>query len=266
MAITGSAAQAWAAALAAWRIPPEILAAAPESPWSFPAALFAYDPTAPATPTHARVLDALPQGGTLLDIGAGGGGASLPAAGRAGRIIAVDQSEAMLQGFAEAAERAGVAHTEVVGDWPEVASQVEVADVVVCANVVYNVPDLVPFLSALSDHARHRVVVEASERHPLTATAPLWDRFHPRAPRPQGPGLDDLLTVLAEMGVPASHEMFSRTRHRHAAPREEVVPFVRRRLCVSADHDAEIDAWLGDPPRLGMDSMAAIWWELPLDG
>lgn len=261
----GTAAQGWARALEEWHIPPEILATAPESPWSFPPALFAFDDAGPTTPTHARVLEALPQGGTLLDVGAGGGGASLPAAGRAVKIVAVDQSEAMLAGFAEAAERAGVAHGEVVGGWPDVACEVEVADVVVCANVVYNVADLVPFLTALGEHARCRVVVEASQRHPLTATAPLWDRFHPTAPRPQGPRLEDLLAVLAEMGVPVKHETFSRHRP-HRAPRDEIIPFIRRRLCVGAEHDPEIDAWLGDPPAFGLDSMATLWWDPPAGG
>jgi hypothetical protein len=41
-----------------------------------------------------------------------------------------------------------------------------------------------------------------------------------------------------------------------------LVAFVRRRLCVTADHDAEIDAWMGDPPSLGLDNMATLWWDV----
>ncbi len=261
MEVRGAAATAWAAELRAWRIPVDILAKAPESPWRFPPALFDFDSEAVRTPTHTRVSEALPTGGSLLDVGAGGGAASLPVAERASQVVAVDESEAMLERFAQAAERVGVAHIEVVGEWPEVALAVEPADVVVCANVVYNVADLGPFLAALTDHARLRVVVEASERHPLTATAPLWNRFHPDAPRPDGPLLDDLRAVLDEMGIECQMEAFERSRA-FRIPREEIVAFVRRRLCVTADLDAEIDAWLGDPPTLGLNSMATLWWDV----
>ncbi len=261
MEVRGAAATAWAAELRAWRVPDDILANAPESPWQFPAALFDYERGSAPTPTHSRVSEALPAGGSLLDVGAGGGAASLPMAERASHIVAVDESTAMLERFAQAAGRLGVAHVEVVGEWPEVALAVEPADVVVCANVVYNVPDLGPFLKALTDHARLRVVVEASARHPLTATAPLWNRFHPDAPRPAGPRIDDLLAVLGEMGVQCEMESFERPRA-YRVPRDEIVAFVRRRLCVSADYDAEIDAWLGDPPTLGLDSMTTLWWDV----
>ena len=44
--------------------------------------------------------------------------------------------------------------------WPDVASQAPPADVVVSSHVLYNVPDIGPFLVALHEHARRRVVVE----------------------------------------------------------------------------------------------------------
>jgi Methyltransferase domain len=142
--------------------------------------MFAFDHGAAATPTHNRVDEALPERGTLLDVGSGEGAASLPMAARASGIVAVDESEMMLKRFAEAAERAGAVHAEVLGEWPGVSASVAAADVVVCANVVYNIAGIVSFVTALVNHAQHRVVVEASARHPLTATAPLWNRFHPR--------------------------------------------------------------------------------------
>jgi Methyltransferase domain len=159
--------------------------------------MFAFDHGAAATPTHNRVDEALPERGTLLDVGSGEGAASLPMAARASGIVAVDESEMMLKRFAEAAERAGAVHAEVLGEWPGVSASVAAADVVVCANVVYNIAGIVSFVTALVNHAQHRVVVEASARHPLTATAPLWNRFHPAAPRPDGPSVDDLVAVLA---------------------------------------------------------------------
>jgi hypothetical protein len=91
--------------------------------------------------------------------------------------------------------------------------------------------------------------------------APLWNRLHPAAPRPDGPSVDDLVAVLAEMGIRCQTEFFKRHRASRGT-RAELVAFVRRRLCVTADHDAEIDAWMGDPPSLGLDNMATLWWDV----
>ena len=66
------------------------------------------------------------------------------------------------------------------------AAQAAAADVVTCHNVLYNVPDLEPFLAALTGHARRQVVVELTAAHPLTSLNPLWLRFH-GLQRPTGP-------------------------------------------------------------------------------
>jgi SAM-dependent methyltransferase len=246
--------------LKAWAIPPDILAAAPENPWVCPVSLFCYDSQAAATPTHARVREALPVRGSILDVGAGGGRASLPSAGQAGQIVAVDESEAMLQVFAAAATHARITHREVLGRWPDVATAVEPADVVVCANVVYNVWDIVPFIEALADHAKRRVVIEMTATHPLTGTAPLWNHFHPEAPRPSGPDVDHLIAVLGEQQIQPRMGHFHHDG-RLSVSRADVVAFVRRRLCLSAEHDAEIDALLGDPPQVGVRDLTTLWWD-----
>ncbi|HKC74769.1 MAG TPA: class I SAM-dependent methyltransferase, partial [Chloroflexota bacterium] len=96
------AAERWKQALAAWAIPPAILAAAPESPWGFPTELFerrADAVPAEPTPSTQRALEALPEGGSVLDVGCGAGAASLPLAARAGHLIGVDPSAEMLRAF-----------------------------------------------------------------------------------------------------------------------------------------------------------------------
>ena len=82
-------------------------------------------------------------------------------------------------------------------------------DVVTCHHVLYNAPDPVPFLAALTAHARRRVVVETAARHPLTALNPLWLRFHGLA-RPADPTADDLVAICDAMGLPARHEAWTR--------------------------------------------------------
>src|SRR5438045_4065380 len=187
-----SAADRWRQALADWAIPEEILAAAPESPWTFPVELFARRADAASeapTVSNRTALEALPEGGAVLDVGCGGGAASLPLAEGAGQLIGVDSSDGMLEAFRERAERAGVAVRTVPGTWPEVASGTPAADVVVCNHVFYNAPDLASFALALTEHARSRVVVELTQRHPQSSLNDLWLRFH-GLHRPERPTVD----------------------------------------------------------------------------
>ena len=46
-----------------------------------------------------------------------------------------------------------------------------------CHNVLYNVPDLAPFVVALTMHARRLVVAEVTGEHPLVSLNPLWLNF-----------------------------------------------------------------------------------------
>lgn len=260
--------------LRAWGIPERILSRAPESPWGFPAELFRNRAeaavAAEATPSARRALEALPEGGTVLDVGAGAGAASLPLAGRATLLVGVDPSGEMLDSFRDAAERAGVDFRSERGTWPEAAPSVSSADVVVCHHVVYNVPDLPPFVRALGDHAGRRVVVEMTERHPLAWMEDLWERFWDLR-RPHGPTADDTLAVLREEGLEAGREDW-------VAPasgggferREDAIGFIRRRLCLPAERDDEVAEALGDrlAPRTGLWSVnpgggrnVTLWWD-----
>jgi len=171
----GDAARFWRESLGSWAIPEPILAAAPESPWVLPPAVFARAAQravadAYGGPSRRRASEALPEGGSVLDVGVGGGAASVPLAPPAQLLVAVDESADMLDAFARAADHRGVNHTEVLGTWPDVAHRVERADVAVCHHVVYNVAELVPFVEALISHARRRVVLELTARHPLTTS------------------------------------------------------------------------------------------------
>ncbi len=152
------------------------------------------------TPSYHTALAALPTGGTVLDVGVGAGWASLPLAPPAIRVIGVDPDPGMLAAFSRAADEKGVVHSEVDGSWPEVASRVECADVAVSHHVIYDVPELTPFLLALTDHARRRVVVELTAYHPAAWLNPLWQHFH-GIERPMGPTADDVFAVAENIGL-----------------------------------------------------------------
>ncbi len=160
----------------------------------------------------------------MLDIGAGGGAASLPLAPPAGLLIAVDESQAMLDVFAQGAERRGARHTEIAGRWPDVAPNTPGTDVVVCHHVVYNVSDLAPFLAALNDHARRRVIVELTDRHPQSDLSPLWKFIH-GIDRPSGPTAADAAEVAASLGYDVHIERFAGPSLWNDAPRDERVVF-----------------------------------------
>jgi SAM-dependent methyltransferase len=258
-----SAAARWAEALEAWAIPQGILDAAPESPWGFPPGLFHrghHELGPPDTPSYRRALEALPAGGSVLDVGVGGGAASLPLVPAAATITGVDEGAAMLESFGRAAREAGVEHSVIEGSWPNIASRAPRADVVVCHHVFYNVPDLRAFALALGEHARHRVVTELTERHPLVSLNDLWHHFH-GTPRPDGPGAEDALAVIAEAGIRAHLEPFDRPPTRHRLERPDLVAFVRRRLCLTPDADPEIDELLGDRQVINTGRAVALWWD-----
>ena len=257
-------ARRWREDLDSWAIPPEILTAAPESPWGCPPDLFRRAAEGVLTedhrllsPSRRRALEALPDGGSVLDVGAGGGAASLPLCPPAASVTAVDQSADMLAAFAEVAGKQGIGHREIEGLWPAVAGGIPPADVVVCHHVLYNVGDLVPFAAALTAHARRRVVVEITADHPQARLNPLWERFHGLA-RPTRPTAADAAAVLGDMGLDVTVEEFEAPPHFSHDPRqEEVVAFIRRRLCLPPERDAEVAAALPPP---GLQRLVTLWW------
>lgn len=266
------ATERWARDLAAWAIPPEILAAAPESPWGFPTQVFARRADAtPAIPTPStqRALEALLEVGSVLDVGCGAGAASLPLAAQADRLIGVDSSRALLGAFRERAERAGTRVVTIEGVWPEVADQTESADVVVCHHVAYNVPDLAPFVLRLTDHARRRVVMELTARHPMSVLNDLWLHFHGLV-RPVTPTADDAIEVLREVGIAPRSTRWESPAQGWSGPsaQDDLVAWVRRRLCLPPERDAEIRAVMGPPVAhqhggvsLPPRPVVTVWWD-----
>jgi len=258
------AAERWAECLAGWAIPDHILQAAPESPFYFPPELFAAIArealdTTEVSASRRRAAEAVPPGGSVLDVGCGGGAASLPLAPPAGLLVGLDPSEEMLVEYARLADERGAAHSEVLGGWPDVADDAPTVDVVVCHNVVYDVPDLPPFVEALTAHARRRVVVEMSADHPTMPMGVLWKAIH-GIERPARPTADDAIEVLTDMGLDVGVERFTR-QWNHVHERSQRVAFLRRRLCVGPERDAEIDALLTPEIASPIREVVTLWWD-----
>ncbi len=267
-----SSAGHWTEALQAWAIPQHILDGAPGSPWGYDPRLFVARAEAAQheqTPSQRRALEALPEGGTVLDVGCGGGAASLPLAAHAGKLIGVDSSADMLSAFARASRNAGVDVETVQGRWPDVAGQTPIADVIVCHHVAYNAADLASFVQALTAHARRRVVMELTNVHPMSRLNALWLRLHGLV-RPSTPTADDAMSVIRETGVePQREECEGRTLTWEAGftTLETLSAETRRRLCLPREREAEVTEALR-PMLLERDGLfslpmlplVTLWW------
>jgi SAM-dependent methyltransferase len=270
-----NALERWRRELAGWAIPDEILAAAPESPWGFPPELFRTraerTPAEPSATTRIS-LEGLGTGGDVLDVGVGGGATSLPIAAFATRITGVDESAEMLAQFLGSAREAGVEAGTVEGRWPDASPDAPTAEVVVCGHVLYNVGELGPFVRALDAHARRRVVVEITSAHPLVWMADLWRRFH-GLERPAGPSAGLAVAAIDELGIEVRREDEARVpRSGGFERRDDAIAYIRRRLCLSSDRDAELAEALGERlvERDGLwaagpleHPIVTLWWDRP---
>ena len=242
-------------------VPQSIRDQAPERDWSLEPERFRWRPDHDREradrPSRRRALEALPEGGSVIDIGVGGGASSLGLATNAGLITGVDRLPAMLESFEESGRAAGVATRTVLGAWPDVAEQVEPADVVVSHHAIYGVTELESFITAMTQHARRRVVLEVSEHFPQSRLLPLWKAFH-GFDRPNHLVADEVEALLVAMGFPVEREdAVVAGRTPDLTP--ESVAFARRRLYVGPERDAEIAEFLR---ALGPDEhrAAALWW------
>ena len=272
-------AEAWRHDLESWAIPPAILEAAPESPFGFPAELFirradrAADDGAVPTPTTAVAVAALGDGGTVLDVGAGGGATSFPLAASCAGLVAVDGQAEMLESVERRAARLGLPVTTIVGRWPDVGPETPTADVAVSGHVAYNAPDLDAFLIALTAHARRRVVLELTDRHPLSWMNDLWLALH-GVQRPERPSADDAEALCRALGFDVrgdervDNEDMAGSGSEH---REHAIALVRRRLCLTPERDDEIADALGSRLRRhdGLWSagpseqrVVTLWWDV----
>lgn len=248
----GDAARRWAELQSGRGIPPEIVARAPADPWTHEPRDFRAPAVAADTPSRAAAAGLLGAGGSVLDVGCGGG-AAVFALERVTAAVGVDRQRDMLAQFAATARARGLPCRTVAGSWPEVAGEAGRADVVLCHHVLHNVVDLPPFLAALAAAAVTGVAVEMVAEHPLAWLDPLWVRFH-GLHRPPSATVDDAVAVLGELGVrPAV------TRWEPSTPPRHDPAFVTRRLCLAAERVDEVAAALAElPPRPR--SFATLTW------
>jgi SAM-dependent methyltransferase len=269
--------EAWRRALDSWALPEQLLAGVDDSPFSWPAHLYermiGLDPESPVVAMAAGLVGA---GGSILDVGAGAGRLAIPLAGRGFRVTAVERDEGMARALGDAARRAGLDVTRIVGPWPQVAGNAGVHDLCLSGHVVFDVPAIGPFLEAMNLAARRVVIVEMTPRHPWSGLKRYYRALH-GIDRPTRPTVDDFVQVVEEVvGVVPEVEWWTSSPAFRFADTQELLEFYRRRLLVPPARSLEAaallepdihrldDGWLvlGPPER----EVAAVWWRTSQQG
>jgi SAM-dependent methyltransferase len=206
---------------------------------------------------------------TVLDVGGGAGRYALPLALRCRHVTVVDPSPAMIAQFREGAKEARIENvTAVEAGWMQ--AEVEAADLVLCANVVYGVADIEPWLAKLDGYARERVVVVVFMDAPMSMLSPLWEAVHDEA-RIELPALPQLLPVLWEMDIFPNVEMVP-AKPRSMPNMDAAIGLARHMLHVEAGTEKDIrlqtavrDMALETPEgvtlrRGGARPLGIVWW------
>jgi hypothetical protein len=165
------------------------------------------------------------------------------------------------------------AEVTVLGRWPDVAPQAGSARVVVCGHVLYNVADLMPFVTALNDAATSRVVAEITRSHPRNRALEreLWRHFW-NLERPEGPTWQDAVAVIREGGIQPNVELWESQQRGGFQRLEELVSWMRRTVCLDPAREDEVRAIVLQHAaerdglwRLSPESRAltTLWWDVP---
>lgn len=272
MTIVRSAAERWRRELAAWALPADLLASVDRSPYAWPAKVFADTARRRPDPvTGPLVRSLLPASGSLLDVGAGTGRLSLPVAQEGRRVVAIEPNDAMADELERLGARCSAPVTVVRRRWPEAAAAAGRHDVVLTANVVYDVGDIAPFLETLQGSATRAVVLELTRRHPWHGLRGYYRTLH-GVHLPDGPTVDDLVAVVAEiLGLVPQRRDWPSPRSPTFETRAALLELYRTRLCLPEDRSAELAELIGDdieettagvfvlrtPPA----GMSTLWWE-----
>lgn len=188
--------------------------------------------------TLKAILPLIQETDTLMDVGAGAGRLAVPLAESCKRVIAVEPSEAMRERLSEQAAAWNVSNLTIVGErWEE--AEVESADVVISAHVVYTVQEIETFLRKLTDHANREVIAVVFEEPAMSNYFPLWEKVHCEK-RISLPSLPQLKEVLAEMGIEFTTQKLPEWNSRPFKDMEGAVEESMTRLFVGSDSEKAV--------------------------
>ena len=237
----------WKRSLELWKVPEELLAKASKNPYRLTPRKFKPDQSRRQSGTVREIERLIDESSRrpkdLLDVGSGAGGISLLVGSKLESIIAIDQSKEMLDELEVSAAELGLLErvTTLNSSWP--ASKPFAADIVLSANVLYNVPDISPFISALIDAANQSVVIEVTKNHPLSNVSPIFEHFH-NISRPTTPTAHDVIEIVRAYGYEPRTESWVRSTSSHDITDEERLDEYQSRACIEDERRAELKEFL----------------------
>lgn len=237
--------------------------------WSALADNFRDDPRRTKDPVVNLTRQWLTPQTTVIDVGGGAGRYALPFALACKHVTVVDASPSMLKALEGSAREASIENvSRIEVSWED--AEVEPHDVAFCANVVYGVTDIEPFLSKLDGVARELVAIVVYMEAPLSTLSPLWQAVH-QEERISLPALPELLPVLWEMGIYPNVSMMPPTPPRRVPSMDAALAFARhmlhvdeggekdRRLVEAADRLADVTPE-GVTLRQAAPPPGVVWW------
>jgi len=241
--------------------------------WSSLAEAFRDDPQRTDDPVVNLVASWLSPESTVLDVGGGAGRYALPLALHCKEVTVLDPSPSMLESLQRSMDEAGIANVnKVLEGWDK--ASVEKHDVVLCANVVYGVAEIEPWVRKLADCASQRVAIVLYMDAPLSRMSPIWNAVHEEK-RIDMPALPELLPVLWEMGIYPNVDMAPPAGGTRTMPTmDAAVAMARHFLYIApgSDKDRKLQEVAGDfvvetPKGVAMKDASerpqgVVWWRV----
>ena len=170
---------------------------------------------------------------TVLDVGGGAGRFALPLALRCRHVTVVEPSPSMGESLRQLAAEAEIDNVSLVAKrWEE--AEVEPADVILAAHVIYMIEDICAFVAKMVAHARQKVLLLMFMRPPLARYAPFWRWVHGED-KQELLGAGEFLQVLWEMDIYPDLEMFEPRESRAFKDWQTALETLRRRIHVRPD-------------------------------
>jgi len=187
------------------------------------------------------VVDALAPlveaGDVFVDVGAGAGRFALPLAGRVGRVVAVEPSEAMRAALEADARASGIDNLDVHPvRWQDLPALC--GDVAFSAHAIYTIAEIEPFLHWMTGVARRWSGVLLFTEPPQSWLAELWPLVHGER-RLAAPHLPQLLDVVDELGLGPAEVTRIPAEPFALGPPDAALRRLQRRLYVEPDSAAD---------------------------
>jgi SAM-dependent methyltransferase len=170
---------------------------------------------------------------TVLDVGGGAGRFALPLALRCQYVTVVEPSPSMGESLRQIAAEARIDNVSLLPKrWEE--AEVEPADVILSAHVIYMIEDICAFVAKMVAHARQKVFMLMFMQPPLACYVPFWRWVHGED-KHELPGAGELMQVLWEMDIYPDLEMFDPRPSRAFKDWQTALETLRRRIHIRPD-------------------------------